>query len=461
MILPMYSVILCGGSGTRLWPLSRKNFPKQFLSLYSSYSLLQETYLRMRDILPKENIFFVSNKENYFNVLNQIQELESDFDRAQILVEPMSLNTAPAMALAAKYLLDKRGVSPEEPVIFLPSDHYISDKTSYLRLVERSATQVNGYIGTIGVVPQSAHTGFGYIKKGVKKGEGFFVSEEFREKPDKATAEQYVATGEYVWNAGMYLFQIGTFASELRKHSSEIATAFDAEYEEFLKAFPGLPSISIDYALSEKSDRVVIFEGEFGWNDIGSFDSLAEIEGIEENPRQVSVDSKNVFVHNDTGRLVATIGVENLVVIDSNDSLLIYKRGRGEDVKKVVEILKDKHLKEIEHNLLVYRPWGKYEVLIDTPTYKVKKITVYPEAKLSLQAHFHRTEHWVVVRGTAKAINGEREIYLNENESTFIPPNTRHRLENPGKMDLELIEVQTGNYLGEDDIIRFEDIYDR
>ena len=444
-----------------MWPLSRKNFPKQFLSLYSNYSLLQETYLRMRDLLPKEKIFFVSNKENYFNVLNQIQELESEFDRTQILVEPMSLNTAPAMALAAKYLLDKQGISPEEPVIFLPSDHYISDKVGYLRLVESAAAQVNGYIGTIGVVPQSAHTGFGYIKKGTEKGDGFFASEEFREKPDKSTAEQYVASGDYVWNAGMYLFQLATFASEIRKYSPEIAAAFDGDYEAFLGDFPRLPSISIDYALSEKSDRVVIFEGEFGWNDIGSFDSLAEIEGQEENLRQVGIDSKNVFVHNDTGRLVATIGVEDLVIIDSNDSLLIHKRGRGEDVKKVVEILKEKHLKEIEHNLLVYRPWGKYEVLIDTPTYKVKQITVYPEAKLSLQAHFHRTEHWVVVRGTAKAINGDREIYLNENESTFIPPNTRHRLENPGKMDLELVEVQTGNYLEEDDIIRFEDIYDR
>ncbi len=456
----MYSVILCGGSGTRLWPLSRKNFPKQFLSLYSNYSLLQETYLRMRDLLPKEKIFFVSNKENYFNVLNQIQELEVEYDRTQILVEPASLNTTPAITLAVKYLLEKVGVSPKETILSLHSDHYIGNREGFLEVLRQAETCVNGFVGTIGIAPTGPHTGYGYIRKGEKK-DGYYLSRGFKEKPDRATAEQYVASGEYVWNSGLYMFQGGVYLDEMKKCSPETVESVDESLESFLARFKSLPNLAIDYTLGEQSKKLIIFEGDFGWNDIGSFDSLAEIEGTEENPRQVGIDSKNVFVHNDTGRLVATIGVEDLVIIDSNDSLLIHKRGRGEDVKKVVEILKEKHLKEIEHNLLVYRPWGKYEVLIDTPTYKVKKITVYPEAKLSLQAHFHRTEHWVIVRGTAKAINGDREIYLNENESTFIPPNTRHRLENPGKMDLELVEVQTGNYLEEDDIIRFEDIYDR
>ena len=458
----MYSVILCGGSGTRLWPLSRKNFPKQFLALYSDYSLLQETYLRMRDLLPKERILFVSNQENYFNVLNQIQELEADFVPEQILVEPKSLNTAPAIALAAKYLLDKRQAPPTETLLLLPSDHYIADKEAYLATITRAESLVNGFIGTIGIVPQSPQTGYGYIHKGKQKGEGWYASQAFREKPDRATAEHYLASGEYVWNAGMYLFQLETFVSEIRKHSPEIAALFAKKYDEFLRDFAKLPSISIDYAVSEKSDKVVVFEGDFGWNDIGSFDSLAEtLKGEEENPHRIDIDSKEVFVHSDTGRLVATIGMEDTVIVDSNDSLLVYKRGRGEDVKRVVDLLKERHMKEVEHNILVYRPWGKYEVLLDTPTYKVKKITVYPGAKLSLQSHYHRTEHWIVVRGIAKAVNGDREICLNENESTFIPPNTHHRLENPGKMDLELIEVQTGNYLGEDDIIRYEDIYNR
>jgi mannose-1-phosphate guanylyltransferase/mannose-6-phosphate isomerase len=457
----MYSIILCGGSGTRLWPLSRKNFPKQFLALYSNYSLLQETYLRMRDLLPKERILFVSNRENYFNVLNQIQELEADFSSEQILIEPVSLNTAPAIALAAKYLLDKKQVALTETILILPSDHYIADKETYLTAIAAAERNVNGFIGTIGIVPQSAQTGFGYIHKGEKKGEGWYVSKEFREKPDAKTAEAYLKSGEYVWNAGMYLFQLETFVNEIRQHSPEITTLFEKEYDAFLAEFSTLPSISIDYAVSEKSDKVVVFEGDFGWSDIGSFDSLADTLKEEERPRQIDIDSNNVFVHSDTDRLVATIGMEDTVIVDSNDSLLVYKRGRGEDVKKIVDILKERRMKEVEHNILVYRPWGKYEVLIDTPTYKVKKITVYPEAKLSLQAHFHRTEHWIVVRGTARAINGEREIYLNENESTFIPANTRHRLENPGKMDLEIVEVQTGSYLGEDDIIRFEDIYNR
>ncbi|MEI8103612.1 MAG: mannose-1-phosphate guanylyltransferase/mannose-6-phosphate isomerase [Candidatus Moraniibacteriota bacterium] len=457
----MYSVILCGGSGTRLWPLSRKNFPKQFLSLYSNYSLLQETYLRMRDLLPKERILFVSNQENFFNVLNQIQELEADFSQEQILVEPKSLNTAPAIALAAKYLLDKKKVSLKETMLILPSDHYIADKETYLAIVAEAERNINGFIGTIGIVPQSAQTGYGYIQKGKKLGEGWYASKAFREKPDEETAKKYLASGEYVWNAGMYLFQLETFVSEIKLHSPEIATIFEKKYDDFLKDFAKFPSISIDYALSEKSDKVVVFEGDFGWNDIGSFDSLADTLKEEENPRQIGVDSKNVFVHSDTNRLVATIGMEDMVIVDSNDSLLVYKRGHGEDVKKVVDILKERQMKEVEHNILVYRPWGKYEILIDTPTYKVKKITVYPNAKLSLQSHFHRTEHWVVVRGMAKAVNGDREICLNENESTFIPPNTRHRLENPGKMDLELIEVQTGSYLEEDDIIRYDDIYNR
>ena len=457
----MYSVILCGGSGTRLWPLSRKNFPKQFLSLYSNYSLLQETYLRMRDMLPKEKILFVSNKENYFNVLNQIQELEADFAPEQILVEPASLNTAPAIALAVKYLLDEKQVAPTETLLILPSDHYIADKEAYLATIAEAERRVNGFIGTIGIVPQSAQTGYGYIHKGEKKGEGWYASRAFKEKPDSETAKQYAASGEYVWNAGMYLFQLETFVDEIRRHSPEISAIFEQAYPDFVRDFAKLPSISVDYAVSEKSDKVVVFEGDFGWNDIGSFDSLADTLAEEERPRQIDIDSENVFVHSDTDRLVATIGMEDTVIVDSNDSLLVYKRGRGEDVKKIVDILKERRMKEVEHNLLVYRPWGKYEVLIDTPTYKVKKITVYPEAKLSLQAHFHRTEHWIVVRGTARAINGEREIYLNENESTFIPANTRHRLENPGKMDLEIVEVQTGSYLGEDDIVRFEDIYNR
>lgn len=458
----MYSVILCGGSGTRLWPLSRKNFPKQFLALYSDQSLLQETFLRMREIMPAENIFFVTNQENHFNVFNQIKEVEPNFPEKNILAEPASLNTAPAMALAVKYLLEKEKVSPDEPIIFLPSDHYIEKKEVYLGLVKKALANVGKHIGTIGMTPTKPETGYGYIRKGTALG-GLNLVLEFKEKPSQEVAKRYLASGEYVWNAGMYLFSARTFVSELNKYAPEIYQVFSQTYDAFLTNFQKLPSASFDVAISEKSQNLVVFEGDFGWNDIGSFDSLAETmsEKNMANGRQIQIDSKNVFVHSESGRLVATLGVEDLIIVENNDSILIQKRGRSEDVKKIVEVLKEKEFKELEHNLLVHRPWGKYEVLIEKPAHKVKKITVYPGAKLSLQSHYHRAEHWIVVKGTAKIVNGEKEVVLNENESTFIPKLTRHRLENPGKINLEIIEVQTGDYLEEDDILRFDDQYNR
>lgn len=455
----MYSVILCGGSGTRLWPLSRKNFPKQFLKLYSDRSLLQETYERMKEIMPKEHIFFITNKENFFNVYNQVKEIDPDYDKEQIIVEPKGMNTAPAIALSVKYLVEKFKADSKAPIIFLPSDHYIKDKERYLKLVKMAMLEVGTYIGTIGITPTSPHTGFGYMKKGKKKG-NYFKVEEFKEKPSRETAEKYVKSGQYVWNGGMYIFSANTFMKELSQHSPEIHKLAKEKLDKFLADFEKLPSISIDYAISEKSDNVITFEDEFGWSDIGSFECLADITNGE-NCKHVGIDSKNVYVHSESGRLVATVGVEDLIVVETRDSILIHKKGRGEDVKQVVDLLKENGLQEVEHNLLVHRPWGKFEVLIDNATYKVKKITVYSGEKLSLQAHYHRAEHWIVVKGTAKIVNGDKEIFLRENESTYIPALNTHRLENPGKTELELIEVQTGNYLEEDDIIRFEDVYNR
>lgn len=458
----MYSVILCGGSGTRLWPLSRKNYPKQFLSLIEEQSLLQETYGRMCQVMPKENIFFVTNKENYFNVYNQIREIYKDFNYEQILTEPASLNTAPAMALAIKALGEKFNVKPDEPIIFLPSDHYIENQERYLELVKLAMKNLGDNIGTIGITPQRPHTGYGYIKKGEKK-EHFFQVAEFKEKPDKATAQRYIDSGEFVWNAGMYLFNTRTFMKELETHCPEIYGPASQNLDIFLEKFSTLPSISIDYALSEKSDKVITFEGDFGWNDIGSFDSMAEIveRKKDPNPKHISIDSKNNYIHTENNRLVVTLGVEDLIVVESSDSILVHRKGRGEDVKKVVEYLKENKIKELEHNVVGHRPWGKYEVLIDQPNHKVKKITVYPGAKLSLQSHKFRAEHWVVIKGKALVINGEKETTIQENESTYIPVETKHRLSNPGESNLEIIEVQTGSYLEEDDITRYEDVYDR
>jgi len=456
----MYSVILCGGSGTRLWPLSRKSFPKQFLNLYSDKSLLQETYLRMREIMPKEHIFFITNKDNFYNVFNQIKEIEKDYSREQILVEPASLNTAPAMTYAIKHLAEQVKVPLNTPVIFLPADHYIGNKENYLALVKKAMDEVNGYIGTIGITPTKPETGYGYIRKGTKTN-GFYNVIEFKEKPDKATAEKYLATGEYVWNSGMYIFTAETFLQELKEHNPEISALMKQPLEIFLEKFKTMPSISIDYALSEKSKRVVTFEGEFGWNDIGSFDSLAELALKNNDPNHVNFDSKNVFVLSEAGKFVATIGVEDINIIETADSILVQKRGKAEDVKKVVEYLKEHNIKELDHNLIGYRPWGKYEVLVDSKNHKVKKITVYPGAALSLQSHQRRAEHWIVVKGTAKVVNGENLLTLHENESTYISAKSKHQLANQTEENLEIIEVQTGDYFEEDDIMRYEDAYGR
>ncbi|MDA3839636.1 MAG: mannose-1-phosphate guanylyltransferase/mannose-6-phosphate isomerase [Patescibacteria group bacterium] len=458
----MYSVILCGGSGTRLWPLSRKNFPKQFLSLYSDNSLLQETFLRMTKIMPKENIFFVTNNDNFFNVLNQIKEIEKDFTEKQIIIEPASLNTAPAIALSVKYLLEKIRINQNAPIIFLPSDHYIGENEEYLSIVKKALSDVDDKIGTIGIKPLSPETGYGYIRKG-NPINSYRKVVEFKEKPDKITANFYLQSGQYVWNAGMYIFNSKTFVNELKKHEPTIYKLLVSDYENFVKEFETLPSISIDFAISEKSDNVVVIEGDFGWSDIGSFDSLAELSLKNGNRKgkHISYDSKNIFTHSQTNKLITTIGVEDLVIIENNDSILIHKKGRGEDVKKIVDILKKENSTSLEDNLIVHRPWGKFEVLIDDKFHKVKRITVYPGEKLSLQSHYHRSEHWIVVKGIATIINNDKEIYLRENESTFITPTSKHRLENPGKINLEIIEVQTGSYLEEDDIIRYDDIYKR
>lgn len=458
----MYAVILCGGSGTRLWPLSRKNFPKQFLRLYSDKSLLQETFVRMSGAVPRDNIFLVTNEENYFNVFNQLREIYPKIKKDRIIIEPASLNTAPAIMLAVKYLTDVIGIKPDDPIIEVHSDHYIGKVEQYLQVVQNAFARVKDSIGIIGIVPTRADTGYGYIKKGLEK-KGFWTVDSFKEKPDAAVAEQFFKSGQYLWNAGMYIFSAQTFAEQLEKHAQSLAQAYRADFESFLKHFSDLPSMAIEHAITEKSREVIMFAGDFDWSDIGSFDVLADIAAKDDqvNTRHIAFDSKGVYTHSDNGRLIATIGVDDVVVVESNEVILVQKKGRSEDVKKVVEHLKKNNYKEVEHNIVVYRPWGKYEVLIDEANHKVKKITVFAGASLSLQSHNHRAEHWVVVKGIAKVVNGENLLTLHENESTYIPAKAKHRLSNPGKTDLEIIEVQTGKYLEEDDIVRYDDQYER
>jgi mannose-1-phosphate guanylyltransferase/mannose-6-phosphate isomerase len=455
----MHCLILCGGSGTRLWPLSRKNYPKQFLKLLGDYSLLQQTYLRMKKIIPAKNIFFITNQENFFSTLHQIRQIEKKFDDTQIIVEPASLNTAPALALGVKYLTDRRKIKADEPIIEAPSDHHIKNEKEFCRLAKMALNNLNNNVGAIGMVPEKIETGYGYIKKGEKKGSHFSVSR-FIEKPNYETASGYVASGDYLWNAGIYLFTPKTLARELKLHAPEIYSIYKENYHQFIKGFISLKPVSFDNAVSEKSKKLVVFEGKFGWSDIGSFDALAEA-GDRSHDRHISINSKNIYAKSATNKLIATIGVEDLIIIENDDSILIQRKGHGQDVKKIVEHLKDKCFKELEHNLFVHRPWGRYEVLIDKPRHKVKKITVYPGAYLSLQSHNRRAEHWVVIKGAADIVNGDKKIRLKENESTYIPIKTKHRLGNPGKADLEIIEVQTGDYLEEDDIKRYDDVYNR
>ncbi|MFH0968972.1 MAG: mannose-1-phosphate guanylyltransferase/mannose-6-phosphate isomerase [Patescibacteria group bacterium] len=459
----MYCIILCGGSGTRLWPLSRKNFPKQFLKLYSDKSLLQETFLRMEEVVPETNIYFVTNEENYYNVLNQIKEVYENFQESQVLKEPKSLNTMPAIALAVKYLQDDIRINKTAPIIVVPSDHYIGKKEAYVKLAKKALSEIGNNLGTIGIIPTKAHTGLGYIKKGEKIGD-YYKVDSFKEKPDEKTAQEFFESGKYLWNAGMYIFNEQTFSEELEKYQTEIHKYFSEDYKTFMKEFHKLPSIAIDIAVSEKSSKMVAFEGDFDWSDIGSFDVLAEIQGKKKdsNPKHISIGSKNIFAHSANNGLIVTSGVEDIIVIENNDSILVQKMGESNDgVKKVVEYLKEKNLPELADNVIGYRPWGKYEVLIDQPNYKVKKITLNHGSRFSLQSHKRRAEHWVVVKGQAKVTNGDEVIELKESESTFIPIGHKHRLENPGDEKLEIIEVQSGDYLEEDDIAHYEDDYNR
>jgi mannose-1-phosphate guanylyltransferase/mannose-6-phosphate isomerase len=458
----MYSIILCGGSGTRLWPLSRKNFPKPFLKLYSDKSLIQETFERMGGAIARENIYIVTDKDNFYNVYNQLNEIYPDFKKEQVIVEPMPRDTTPAIMLAVKYLSDVIKIDENAPIIEVHSDHYIGKKEAYLELVKNSLEVLGDNIGLIGITPTKPDIGLGHIEKGEKEGDHFKVAS-FKEKPDLETAKKFMATGNYVWNAGMYMFNAKTFSEELKTCDPEMFALYEKPYNEFVENFANLPKIAIDYVIAERSKKVIMFEGDFDWSDIGSFDVLSEIAGRndEVNSKHLAFDSKNVYTNSISDKLIVTVGVDDINVVENNDVILVQKKGKSNEIKNVVEYLKEHDYKEVEHNMVGYRPWGKYEVLVDEDNHKVKKITVFPGASLSLQSHEHRSEHWVVVIGKARVINGEKESVLKENESTYIPARVKHQLSNPGKVNLEIIEVQTGDYLGENDITRYEDKYGR
>jgi mannose-1-phosphate guanylyltransferase/mannose-6-phosphate isomerase len=467
----MRAIILAGGSGTRLWPLSRKHYPKQFLKINGDLSLLQQTAERVLKIIPWDDIVVMTNKEYRFHVKADMTSLPSAgaTDFPNIILEPASRNTAPAIALGIAYCRDKLGAGDDEVLFVCPSDHIIRPDerfAEYVRCAEKIAQA--GYLVTFGVTPDKPETGYGYIKKGLRHSlagsEDFFEVEAFAEKPDIDTAMRYLKGG-YLWNAGMFAFTIRSMVGELKQHAPEIGAMLELNFDEMALRFTEMPDLSIDYAVMEKSAKVATLPLDIYWNDIGSWDSLYDV--LQKNGQgNVAVgdismlDTNNCLIIGNK-RLISTIGMEDCLIVDTEDALLISKKGETQKVKDVVGKLKDNGRTEVEEHVYSYRPWGSFTILEEGPRYKIKRIVVNPTERLSLQMHYHRSEHWVVVKGTAKVLIGEKELLVHENESVYVPKSTVHRLENPGKVSLEIIEVQNGEYLGEDDIIRTDDRYGR
>ncbi len=461
------AVIMAGGSGTRLWPLSRAAHPKQFLALHGDETMLQATCKRLNGLDIQSSVT-ICNEEHRFFVAEQLREIDK---LGSIILEPVGRNTAPAIALAA--LSSSEG---EDPLLLvLAADHVIQNEVSFTKTVTDAIPLAeSGKLVTFGIVAHEPNTGYGYIKKGQSQGPGFAV-DAFVEKPSIEVAKEYLESGDYFWNSGMFLFKASRYLEELKKHRPDIYEACKLSMEgtstdnDFLRvnesAFDACPSESIDYAVMEKTDDAVVVSMDAGWSDIGSWSSLWDISQKDGNGNATYGDvmlheSHNSYIRSD-GKLVAAIGVADLVIVSTKDVLVVAHKDSVQDVKVVAQQLKAESRTEWEHHREVYRPWGKYDSIDSGERYQAKRITVKPGAKLSVQMHHHRAEHWIVVYGTAKVTNGEKTFILSENESTYIPVGVIHALENPGKVPLEMIEVQSGSYLGEDDIVRFEDRYGR
>lgn len=469
----LYPVILSGGSGTRLWPLSRQALPKQLLPLASRRSMLQETVLRLTGLSELAAPLVICNDEHRFMIAEQLREI--DTPPSAIVLEPVGRNTAPAVAVAALKLqqLDEHAL-----MLVLPADHLISDVTAFHQAIQIAASAAhNGRLATFGIVAKSPETGYGYIRRGdaLAGVEGAYGVAAFVEKPDRTTAESYLASGDYYWNSGMFLFRANDYLAELEACRPEILAAcrnslarakVDLDFVRLdREAFTSCPADSIDYAVMEHTRKAAVIPADIGWNDIGAWSALWEVGDKDEAGNVIRGDvlldgARNNFVRAES-RLVAALGVENLVIVETSDAVLVAHKDQVQDVKRIVDRLKSENRCEHLTHTKVFRPWGWYEGIDEGDRFQVKRIMVKPGEKLSLQMHHHRAEHWVVVSGTAKVICDDEEKLVTENQSTFIPLGGRHRLENPGKLPLHLIEVQSGPYLGEDDIVRFDDIYKR
>jgi len=473
----MIAVLLAGGSGTRFWPLSRELHPKQFLNLNRDQTLIQATFTRLQPLIAPENIFVVTHQDHAYQTCLQLAPC--GFDPARLLVEPVGCNTAPAVALAARFLESRA----DEVMAVFPADHMIQDTAAFQQCLKQAESLARrGYLTALGITPTRPETGYGYLRCGqpVESGPGFEV-ERFVEKPDAETARSYLKTGGYYWNSGIYLWTVGRILEEIAQCLPALDRAFsgirqhcvatDGRYP-FLeldaagkKIYAGLERDSIDYAVLEKTDRVAVVPAEMGWSDVGAWDVLGAFKKTDDAGNVVSrnvltLDCSDNIIHGDQ-RLIAALGVDSLIVVDTPDAVLVCRKERAQDVKKLVEFLRAQGREEVRSHTTVDKPWGSFTTLIKQPDYLVKRIDVLPGHQLSLQSHAHRGEHWVVVSGTAEVeLEGETFI-LGPNESTYIPQGAKHRLSNTGPEPLVLVEIQTGSALRENDITRYDDAYGR
>jgi len=471
MLIPL---ILSGGSGTRLWPVSREAYPKPFIKLPDGQSLLQKTLGRLAPLGDTAEVITVTNREHLFATRDEYTRMGGGASHFFVL-EPLARNTAPAVAVGALAAVARHG--PDVILLVLPADHLVPDAEAFTQSVRHAIELAEqGLLVTFGIAPTYPETGFGYIERGdaIKGSEGYRVAR-FTEKPSLETARSMIESGRYYWNSGMFCFRAGVFLEDLARLAPEIDRgarqcweAIEAKGDHVHlseEIFGKIPDISIDYAVMEKSARVAVVPSTFAWSDVGSWKAVSELtapdaQGNRAQGEAIFIDSSNCYVQSNS-RMVAAVGLQGVVVVDTPDALLVADQNHVQDVKKVAQQLKlAKHETYLLHKT-VMRPWGTYTVLEEGDGFKIKRIVVKPGASLSLQMHYHRSEHWVVVSGTAKVVNGDQDLLIRTNESTYIPAGHKHRLENPGKVDLVMIEVQSGNYLGEDDIVRFEDRYGR
>lgn len=472
-------VILSGGAGTRLWPVSREANPKPFIRLPDGKSLIQKAFLRAASLPEITEIMTVTNREYYFRTKDEYGEVFSSNLTQSYILEPEGRNTAPAIAMAALSLQER--YEREVVLLVMPADHLVADEEAFLQAVKAGCqSALLGNLVTFGVCPDAPETGYGYIETVSTELNKAVKAERFIEKPDFETAKAFVEGGRHFWNSGMFCFQAGVFLDKLAECTPElfhqVSACFDASLTASRAINPGtleldrvsfsqVPAISVDYAVMEKTQAIEVVPCDIGWSDVGSWDAISVLTETDEHGNRVCGDAmlqdvENTYIQSDK-RLVAALGVKDLIIVDTDDAVLIADRTRVQDVRTIVQRLKSKGHESHRHHRTVHRPWGTFTVLEEGSGFKIKRIVVKPQQRLSLQMHHHRSEHWVVVCGVAKIVNGEKSMLVNTNESTYIPAGHQHRLENPGVIDLVLIEVQSGEYLGEDDIVRIEDQYGR